>query len=96
MFDCFCLLKTCLFSLHLQKRGSLKGFVDLSKVKVVEKVQETAFDKPSFQVCVCVCVCVRVCVRVCVCACMDVSVYMRPRMHVCVFYSDVAVLRYVL
>ena len=61
---------TCLFSLHLQKRGGLKGFVDLSKVKVIEKVQETAFDKPSFQVCVCVHVCVCVCQCTCVRACM--------------------------
>ena len=35
---------------HIQKRGNLKGFIDLSKVKVVEKVLDGAFDKPSFQV----------------------------------------------
>ena len=34
----------------LQKRGGLKGHVDLNNVKVVEKVLDTAFDKPSFQV----------------------------------------------
>ena len=34
-----------------QKRGALKGYVELSRVKVVEKVLDTAFDKPSLQVC---------------------------------------------
>ena len=33
----------------LEKRGALKGCVDLSRVKVVEKVLDTAFDKPSLQ-----------------------------------------------
>jgi hypothetical protein len=28
----------------------MKGVVDLSKVKVIEKVLDGAFDKPSFQV----------------------------------------------
>ncbi len=28
----------------------MKGYVDLSKVKVIEKVLDGAFDKPSFQV----------------------------------------------
>lgn len=32
-----------------QKRGSQKGYIDLTKVKVVEKVLDGAFDKPSFQ-----------------------------------------------
>ena len=41
--------------IYLQKRGSLKGYVDLTKVKVIEKVLETAFDKPSFQVILYVC-----------------------------------------
>ena len=31
----------------------MKGFVDLSKVKVIEKVLDGAFDKPSFQVGTC-------------------------------------------
>ena len=38
---------TCMY---LQKRGSLKGQVDLTKVKAIEKVQVGQFDKPSFQV----------------------------------------------
>ena len=33
-----------------QKRGTQKGYIDLTKVKVVEKVLDGAFDKPSFQV----------------------------------------------
>ena len=33
-----------------QKRGGLKGQVDLNSVKVIEKVSDSAFDKPSFQV----------------------------------------------
>ena len=39
-----------LLSPFLQKRGELKGFVELSRVTVVEKVVDTAFDKPSLQV----------------------------------------------
>ncbi len=42
----------------LQKRGTQKGYIDLSKVKVVEKVLDGAFDKPSFQVSLCMYVCV--------------------------------------
>ena len=38
------------YLLYLQKRGVLKGQVDLTKVKVIEKVQDGTFDKPSFQV----------------------------------------------
>lgn len=38
------------FDGNLEKRGGLKGHVDLNNVKVVEKVLDTAFDKPSFQV----------------------------------------------
>ena len=34
----------------LQRRGSLKGHVDLNKIKVIEKVLDGAFNKPSFQV----------------------------------------------
>ena len=37
-------------SVYVQKRGTQKGYIDLSKVKVVEKVLDGAFDKPSFQV----------------------------------------------
>eukprot|EP00731_Ephydatia_muelleri_P030665 Em0022g179a len=33
----------------MEKRGGLKGYVDLSRVKVIEKVLDTAFDKPSLQ-----------------------------------------------
>ena len=40
----------CTHPLHLQKRGALKGQVDLTKVKAIEKVQDGTFDKPSFQV----------------------------------------------
>lgn len=40
------------FLSQLQKRGTQKGYIDLSKIKVVEKVLDGAFDKPSFQVCV--------------------------------------------
>ena len=36
--------------IHVQKRGNLKGQVDLTKVKAIEKVQDGQFDKPSFQV----------------------------------------------
>ena len=50
-------LSICLFShlpgdisVFLQKRGNLKGYVELTKVKVIEKVMDTAFNKPSFQV----------------------------------------------
>ena len=38
------------FSLSSEKRDDLKGHVDLTNVKVVEKVADTAFDKPSFQI----------------------------------------------
>jgi hypothetical protein len=34
----------------VEKRGNLKGYVELTKVKVIEKVMDTAFNKPSFQV----------------------------------------------
>ncbi|XP_064404911.1 tyrosine-protein kinase BTK-like [Halichondria panicea] len=34
----------------IERRGGMKGYVDLSKVKVIEKVLDGAFDKPSFQI----------------------------------------------
>ncbi|XP_065886239.1 tyrosine-protein kinase TXK-like isoform X2 [Dysidea avara] len=34
----------------MERRGSQKGVVDLKKVKVIEKVDDTTFEKPSFQV----------------------------------------------
>lgn len=43
-------LSSLVISHTLQKRGSQKGYIDLTKVKVVEKVLNGAFDKPSFQV----------------------------------------------
>lgn len=34
----------------LEKRGAVKGFVELGKIRVIEKVLDGAFDKPSFQI----------------------------------------------
>jgi len=45
----FCMLSR-IWYFSLQKRGSQKGVVDLKKVKVIEKVDDSTFEKPSFQV----------------------------------------------
>ena len=47
---CECIQSITITCVYLQKRGGLKGQVDLSKVKAIEKVQDGQFDKPSFQV----------------------------------------------
>jgi hypothetical protein len=42
--------KLTYFDGNIEKRGGIKGHIDLNKVKVVEKVSDAAFDKPSFQI----------------------------------------------
>jgi hypothetical protein len=47
---CLTLSRFSYYDGTVEKRGNLKGYVELTKVKVIEKVMDTAFNKPAFQV----------------------------------------------